>query len=147
MTDKNLSLGRGPLSLAESEILRALEKLPSGFSVTSGERLPLTDDDRRFAYESDFVVSSPDARRLYIEVKSARALSLANLSRFIAIEHRIRELGGRFLLLVLGQYDLDSSSSLRRLSEFKKLHIQSVRDDDEVVRAVTTEFRDLEPWL
>ena len=98
-------------------------------------------------YEPDFVVSSPDARRLYIEVKSALALSLANLSRFIAIEHRIRALGGRFLLLVLGPYDLDSSSSLSRLSEFKRLHIQSVRDDDEVVRAVTTEFRDLEPWL
>lgn len=129
------------LSMAEEQVLRALETLPPEYEILRGSRLQIPGvpgGESSISYEPDFEICGPNGNRVVIEVKTSTSLSMVNLSRFVKFNELIHATGKGFLVLVWGNDRVGARPST--MPEFKALHIQVVQTDFDVVQAVKDEF-------
>lgn len=133
------------MSLAESQVMAALKRLPPRYKVTVGGRSVRLSDSwnggTSISYEPDFMVVNETGARIMIEVKSQSALSLANMVRLVAIDQAIRATGDGFILIVPAGSGITSRAL--EMPEFKSLHIYIVSSPNDVIGAIESEFVDM----
>lgn len=132
---------RSPLSLSEEAVLQALKTLPPEYEVLPGSRLEIpavSGGESAIMYEPDFEIAGPGGRRLVIEVKTSKSLSMPNLARFLKVNELIHAAGKGFLVLVWGADRVRAGPS--SMPEFEALHIQVVQTDSDVLHAIKNEF-------
>jgi len=129
------------LNRSEEQVLGALLRLPTGYQVSSGERLQVPSSATGSVsrtYLSDFVISKDGRQQVVVEVKSPQSLTMVNLSRLRAIDKHLREAGKKFVLLVpTSQAD---TAALDEMQEFAELRVYPVSNDAEIISAVMSEF-------
>ena len=134
-----------PMTASESLVLNALSRLPDAYQVmVSPPRFSIAEswgENRSITYEPDFEIVDQNGRRLVVEVKSASALSLPNMVRFVEIAKAIEASDAAFLVLVWGGER--SKSRVKNQPEFSNLHIRYANSPSEVVRAIENEFAQL----
>lgn len=85
----------------EQDVYVALQELPSEYTVIAHpEAMRFERQGVPYGYEPDFMVVSPEGRKLIVEVKSHHSLSLANLARFSAIAKEAQAEGAGFVVVV-----------------------------------------------
>lgn len=129
------------LSRSEEQVLGALLRLPTGYSVSTGERVQLPSGAAggvSRTYVSDFVISKDGRQQVVVEVKSPQSLTLLNLSRLRVINKQLREHGKKFVLLV--PQSRADTAAWDELQEFADLHVHPVSNDAEIISAVMSEF-------
>jgi len=132
------------LNEREEKVFNALKTLPEGFELRFGEALwpsgqgPICER----SYAPKFEVVAPDGRIVALEALSYTSFSIINFVKLLAIDKGIRGRGRGFLVLVLGEKEHRLHSEY--MPEFSSLHIQPVKTDAEIIRAVLAEFADME---
>ena len=100
-------------NLIEQDVLHELRQLPSGFQlIEQPQPVRFEEEGVSYRYEPDFIVSSPDGRRMIVEVKSHHSLSMANMATLAAISEHTRKVGDKFLLLVPDATAMQASKKL-----------------------------------
>jgi len=102
MNDGNKYSSSKVMKPVESDILKALKQLETrGYDVRSQVgQLDIEFGGAAKWYEPDFIVVSPDGKRLIVEVKSQRSLSLENIAKLMVIARQAKAAGDRLLVFV-----------------------------------------------
>jgi hypothetical protein len=125
----------------EQDVLDALSGLPDEYSVKPRPlEMSFVRDGVSYHYEPDFVVEGPHGRKLIVEVKSLRSLSLANLAKLSVISQQAQAEGRDFIVLVP---DARPSDPLRSsLLGAQDLHIVRVGERSEIPGIIVGAFDD-----
>ncbi|RYF45287.1 MAG: hypothetical protein EOO38_16290 [Cytophagaceae bacterium] len=137
----NVSSERPIGQMAELLVRDALSELPAGFSVSSNSSSMeySIDFGRAFSYEPDLEISDSQGRKLYVEIKSERGMSLPNMVRFAEIDKRMRaHPDTAFMVLVWGASA--QASRITERPEFKRLNVRHASTSTDARRVVLKAF-------
>lgn len=132
MSTEKFEKATGLYSELEEEVLSAMRGLPSGYDVhTRPEAFTYEAGGAPYRYEPNMEVCGPDGRRLIVEVKSRHSLSLSNMAKLTAIQHRAESDGAQFLVIVP-----DAVEPVNKSTIFNELHIAYSQGTATVVPAI-----------
>ncbi|MFJ5296711.1 hypothetical protein ACIQAL_09325 [Pseudomonas sp. NPDC088368] len=142
MKDSQPNRYRDSISRVEDQVFIALQHLPSLYTAARGTLWREQIENLAgspFRYKPDFEVTDQRGRKLFIEVKSERAMTLPNMIHFSAINDMFRHRPDtRFMVLVWG--NILTTSKFSSFPEFQNLYIEHAENDYEARGCVLRVF-------
>lgn len=127
----------------EEEVLSAMRGLPAGYDIhTRPAAFTYEAGGTPYRYEPNMEVYGPGGRRLIVEVKSRHSLSLSNMAKLTAIQHRAEGDGAQFLVIVP-----DAVQPVNKSTIFNDLHVAYSRGTATVVPAILAAFNSPPPGV